>query len=72
MKDYLLNVKVNNTNLFIESKQGVGKHSKDIIIIPNPAQKIEVKKWISKEYSTAVKVEGKVIYSTIFLLYEDK
>ena len=72
VRDYLLDVKVNGKPLFIAIEQGVGKHSKNVIVILNPIYKIEVRKWIIKEYGITVKVEGKEIYLTIFLPYKDK
>ena len=43
VREYLLDIKVNEKPLFIAIEQGAGKYSKDVIIIPNPAQKIEAR-----------------------------
>ena len=37
VREFLLDIKVNRKPLFVTTEQGVGKYSKDFIIIPNPA-----------------------------------
>ena len=44
LRDYLLEVKVDNVHLFIAVEQGGGKHSKDAIIIVAPHAKMLARK----------------------------
>ena len=44
MRDYLLEVKVDNVHLFAAVEQGGGKHSKDIIVIVVPRAKMLARK----------------------------
>ena len=47
----LLKVKVNNTNLFISTKQGIGKHETNVFVVYNLTMKSEVYKWINGFYA---------------------
>ena len=43
IKDCLLELKVDNKSLFLVVEPGNGKHSKDILIIPNPKLKFQAR-----------------------------
>ena len=47
----MLNVIYKKNQLFVSAEQGSGKHSNNILVIPNPKFKYNARKWISTTYS---------------------
>jgi len=41
LKDFLMNIMVDNKRIFLGVKQGTGKHKNDTIVIIDPKQKVD-------------------------------
>jgi len=58
LRDHLLSITVNDTQLFIGVKEGVGKNKNNILVIFSPKMRHEAHRWISKNYGTTLTVKN--------------